>query len=120
MNKPYHPALPEQGPAKPRRKTVEEDPIKNPVNYTKAVVTALQALAGGRASEEQQKKVLDWIINEAAATYDLPFRLGGIDGQRASDFACGRAFVGNRIVHGLKIIVSRMPSDPNADQHEPS
>jgi hypothetical protein len=37
-----------------------------------------------------------FIINQIAGTYDQPFRPGGIDAQRATDFACGRMFVGQQ------------------------
>lgn len=62
---------------------------------------ALKALAAGKASEGQQVVALAVIVNKLAATYDLPFR-PGVDGSRATDFACGRMFVGQRIVNAIK------------------
>lgn len=71
-------------------------------------IRALKALAAGKASEGQQKVALDWIIHKAAGTYDQPFRPGGEDGRRATDFAAGKMHVGQRIVH---LINGPMPGD---------
>lgn len=62
---------------------------------------AFRALAAGKASEGQQRLALDVIVHKFAGTYDLPFR-PGIDGARATDFACGKIFVGQRIVNAIK------------------
>lgn len=69
-------------------------------------VRAVKALASGKASEGQQRIALAWMIYNASRTYDLPFRPGGVDGQRASDFACGRMFVGQQVI---KLINMDMP-----------
>lgn len=62
-------------------------------------IRAMKALASGKASEGQQRVALQWIINRAAGTYDQPFRPGGEDGRRATDFAAGKMHVGQRIVN---------------------
>ena len=62
---------------------------------------ALKALAAGKASDTQQLAALAVIVNKLAGTYDLPFR-PGVDGARATDFACGKMFVGQRIVNAIK------------------
>lgn len=62
---------------------------------------AFKALSAGKASEGQQVLALSVIVNKFAGTYDLPFR-PGIDGARATDFACGKMFVGQRIVNAIK------------------
>lgn len=64
-------------------------------------IRAIKALATGTASDGQQKRALDVIINKFCGTYDQSFRPGP-DGHRATDFAEGRRFVGNRIIHTLK------------------
>ena len=74
-----------------------------PPPYDESVVYSMQALAAGKASEGQQKLAITWIVNHAAATYDLPYR-PGVDGQRDTDFACGRMFVGLQIVKMLNIV----------------
>jgi hypothetical protein len=60
---------------------------------------ALQGLSAGTASDVQQKRALDWIIRIAAMTHDNPFRPGR-DG--ATEFLCGRQFVGQAIIEALK------------------
>lgn len=74
-----------------------------PVAWEPADVAAVQALARGDASADQQKRALDYIINGLAATYDLSYRPGGEDGRRDTDFAEGKRFVGTQIVKALKL-----------------
>jgi hypothetical protein len=57
---------------------------------------ALQALQSGTANGDQQKRALNWIINNAAGTYDWSFRPG--DSDRDTNIALGRQFVGQQIV----------------------
>jgi hypothetical protein len=73
----------------------------DPLPLDEAEIRAIKALASGTASEGQQKRALDVIIHKFAGTYDQSFRPGP-DGHRATDFAEGRRYVGNRIVHTLK------------------
>lgn len=91
-----------------------------PPAYEKADVSAIQALAAGLASPEQQKRALDWIINQAAGTYDLAYRPGGEDGSRDTTFALGRVFVGQQVVKMLKLSLGMIANkEPNADAYEP-
>lgn len=69
-----------------------------PAPWTKAEAKALKLLSTGEADERQQKRALDWIIKQAALTYDQPYRPGGEEGGRDTTFACGRMFVGQQIV----------------------
>jgi hypothetical protein len=75
-----------------------------PADYEDADIYAIRALAAGNANESQQKRALDWIINKAAMTYDQPFRPGGLEGARETDFAAGRMFVGQQVVKLTKIV----------------
>lgn len=61
----------------------------------KADVYALKALASGSASEGQQKRALDWILNVACGVRDTTYFP---DSPRDSDFAAGKRFVGLEIV----------------------
>ena len=63
------------------------DPPWLPVPYDKSTVAALQQLAAGKANEGQQKMALDWIIYQAAGTYDLSFRSDPSGIRRASSRA---------------------------------
>lgn len=74
-----------------------------PPEWQLADAAALQALERGEADAHQQQRALRWIIERAAATYDMPFRPGGDGGSRDTDFACGRMFVGQEIRKLLKI-----------------
>jgi hypothetical protein len=77
------------------------DPLIVPMD--KYDVHAVQALARGNASEAQQKRALAYIVNTLAATYDLSFRPGGPEAERATCLAEGRRFVGLRLVMMTKL-----------------
>lgn len=98
----------EPSPAVPRPPAPFRQPKEGwaPAPYDEEDIRAVKALAAGKASEGQQRIALTWFIYNAARTYDLPFHPGGIDGQRASDFACGRMFTGQQII---KLINMDMP-----------
>jgi hypothetical protein len=61
---------------------------------------ALQQLAIGEASPEQQKRALKWIVETACGTYEMSYRP---ESARDSDFAEGRRFPGLQMVKLLKI-----------------
>lgn len=91
-----------------------------PASYEKADISAVQAMACGIASPDQQKRALDWIIHQVAATYDMPYRPGGQDGERDSCFAAGKMYVGQQIIKALKMNLGAIPNrEPRADAHEP-
>lgn len=71
-----------------------------PPTYEVADVEAFQALARGDCPAHLQQRALRWVIENAAATYDLSFRPGS---ERETCFAEGRRFVGLQIVKMLKI-----------------
>jgi hypothetical protein len=75
-------------------------PYITPPPYELADVAALQALAQGTATADQQKWALDWIIIQAAGTYNLSFDTAS---ERGTAFAEGRRFVGLQIVKMLKL-----------------
>lgn len=91
-----------------------------PPQWAKADAASLQALQFGRATAEQQKRALDWIVKAAAGAYDMSYRPGAEDGRRDTDFAEGRRFVGLQIVKLLGLNLTALPNDePMADQAEP-
>lgn len=69
------------------------------------VVSAVQALQRGEAEPEQQKQFLNWLINQACATYDISFQ---IEGDRETAFAEGRRFVGANVVKLLKLSLNAL------------
>ena len=72
----------------------------HPPLYEKKDIRAIQALAQGKATEQDQRTALDWIINIAAASYDEPFRPGQPD---VRDYMLGRRSVGLAIVKLIKL-----------------
>lgn len=66
--------------------------------------SALQALARGEATPEQQQRALNWVINAACGTYDLEYR----EEPRAHAFVSGRRFVGLEIVKLLKVNIGAL------------
>lgn len=76
-----------------------------PAEYKAKEVSAIQALARGDATPEQQKQSLEWIINELAGTYDLSYRP---ESDRDTTFAEGKRYVGLQLVKMLKIVISRL------------
>jgi hypothetical protein len=81
-----------------------------PPPYEDADAGALQALARGTATAEQQKRALDWIVTKAAGSYDWPYRPGLDD--RDTNVALGRMFVGQQIVKLLKIKIGLLRREP--------
>lgn len=67
-------------------------------------VGSLQGLMRGDAPADAQRKALDFIIHEIAATYDLSFTPGDT---HATAFAEGRRWVGLQIVRLLKVNLMR-------------
>ena len=75
-----------------------------PVKYTREDVLAIQSLATGTATEDQQKRALRFIIEAVARTYDVSF-CPGPDGDRETAMAEGRRFVGLQLITLLQINV---------------
>lgn len=72
----------------------------HPATYELVDASAMQALQRGDANPAQQKRALDWIIGQAARTYDMSYFS---ESDRDSAFAEGRRFVGNQIIKMLKL-----------------
>lgn len=69
----------------------------HPVELTKSEARGLQAVFAGVASDVQQKKALETIVNKICAVNDLEFRPDEMGGERASAFAGGKRFAGEQI-----------------------
>ncbi len=68
-----------------------------PVEYDEADHRAVIAISQGVAAADQQRRAYEWIVF-ASGFEDMSFRPGGLEGQRETDFAEGRKFVGRQIV----------------------
>lgn len=75
-----------------------------PAPYTPADVAAIQALARGNATPDQQQRAIDWIIRDAAKAYELDYRTESRD----HAFSSGRRFVGLQIISALKLDVAKL------------
>lgn len=85
-----------------------QPPPFTPAVWDIADVAAVQACVNGTATAEQQKRAMQWIINQAATTYDFEYRTDGRD----HAFASGRRFV------GLQINKLLLLSVPGLQEHE--
>jgi hypothetical protein len=74
-----------------------------PAPFEEADVYAVQALFNGTANDGQQKRAVKWILEEACKVKDLPWVAGGLEGQRATDFANGRKFAGHQVLKMLEL-----------------
>lgn len=73
-----------------------------PAKYQPADAKAIQCVADGTASADQQRRAMKWIIEEVCKTYDLEFRP---ESERDTTLASGKRFVGLQIVKMLHIHV---------------
>ena len=75
--------------------------------YDKADVVAIQALVGGTASPDQQKRAFRWIIENACATYEWGYQ----EKPEHTALWLGRQFAGQQIVGLTKLDVSKLRSE---------
>ena len=74
-----------------------------PAPYEATDIEAIQAVYNGKADAYQQRRALDWIVEQAAETYGESFRSDVDGGDRETSFALGRAFVGRQVVKLVKM-----------------
>lgn len=90
-----------------------------PAPYAVADASALQALQRGDATPDQQRRALQWIINQCCGTYDLSYRPGPT-GDRDTVLAEGKRWVGLQLVKLLNNSTAVMRRDePRGDPPEP-
>ena len=77
----------------------------HPVPFNEKIAYALQAMARREATPDQTADALDWIIKEAAQTYEEPFIH---DNARVTDYLLGRRSVGLAIVKHLTISPAKL------------
>lgn len=96
-------------------------PIEN------AEIFAIQAVAKGIANDGQQRRAWDYIVNALCQTDRMTFWLdplrnvSGVDGQRATDFAEGKRWVGVQLrrIERLRPDMSRELGLPPGREPEP-
>lgn len=82
-----------------------------PSDWDIADAAALQALHRGEATADQQQRALRFVIEVLCGTYDLAFRPASA---RDTDFALGKAHVGQQVVKLLHINTSAFKKDPSS------
>jgi hypothetical protein len=75
-------------------------PAFQPAPYELADLTAVQAVADGRASAEQQKRAMRWIVEKACDAYGLGWHP---ESAHAASFCSGRRFAGLQIVKAINL-----------------
>ncbi len=66
---------------------------------------AIQATMLGRASEEQQRRAMTFVVNNLCGTYDLSYRPTS---DRDTAFAEGKRFVGLQLIKFAKLNIARL------------
>lgn len=66
---------------------------------------AVQAVMSGRASEEQQRRAMRFLVDQVCGTYDLSYRPMS---DRDTAFAEGKRFVGLQLVKFAQINIARL------------
>lgn len=87
----------------------EHGPWKPP-EYEIADAAAIQAVAAGTATPDQQKRAVKWIIECGAATYDFHY----FASERDTAFSLGRQFVGQQTVKLIKMRLDLLRKTKNA------
>ncbi len=73
-----------------RAKLAKLLPVDQPAPYEPVVAVGMKALSRGEANEQQQVKVFDWLLKQAAGIGSQSYRAD----PHATAFAEGRRFVG--------------------------
>ena len=87
--------------------------IWHPAAYGLEDIRAVQAVAAGTASPDEQKRALDWIVTSAAQTYEEPFVPGRDD---VRSYVLGRRSVGLAIVKLMKLKPDMFRAPGESDQ----
>jgi hypothetical protein len=105
---------PKQAPArrKSSKQIAEEHAPWIPARYEAADATALQALRRGDCPAHLQQRALNFIMWDLCGLRDLSFRPGGVEGERETNFAEGKRFVGLQIGKLLEMKVNRGGEQP--------
>ncbi len=81
-----------------------------PPSFSPSDVSAIQALWRGEAAPHQQRRALDFLIE--MSRNDGAFYFPGEAGRRDTDFALGRAFVGEQLITLIKMKLKRGEEQP--------
>lgn len=76
-----------------------------PTDWEPEDAYAVQAVMDGRASEDQQRRAMQFIVNQVCGTYDLSYRPTS---DRDTTFAEGKRFVGLTLVKFSRLNIARL------------
>jgi hypothetical protein len=76
---------------------------------------AIQAVMYGRASEEQQKRAMAFIVNQICGTYDLSYRSAS---DRDTAFAEGKRFVGLQLTKFANLNIAALRGKNEAPKEQ--
>jgi len=88
------------------KKTKSSSPY-TPADYEISDIVAVQALINGTADEFQQRRVMQWLIEQASGMYQFHY----YQTDRDTAFALGRAFVGQQLVKLSKLSTTTLRRD---------
>lgn len=91
---------------KTARQAIDDHAPWKPTPYEPADAGAIQALVRGECPPHLQQRAITFIINNLCGTYDLQYRPGSHEATRDTDFALGKAFVGQQLVKLTKVKVN--------------
>lgn len=89
---------------KPEERLPNPDPLVAP-DYMEADCQALRAVAAGHATEDQQKRAMQFVIENICGTYDTPVRRSDME----TYVAAGKQRVGQIIVWFLNAAPTKTP-----------
>ena len=95
---------------RPSKQAIAERAPWLPAEYVLADAAAIQALARGDATPDQQRRALAWIV-QCSGYYDLSYRPNE-DGNRDTAFAEGKRSVGAQVVKLSNLALSRLRREP--------
>ena len=84
-----------------------EPPANLPAPYEIKEAAAIQALAQGTATADQQRWALEWIVNSACGTYDSEYR----SNDREHAYVSGKRNVGLQIVKLTKLNLGKLKKE---------
>lgn len=93
------------------RKLIQQKP-DDPAGYSIPDAAAVQALALGTATPEQQQRAFNWIVYNAANTYGPDYW----PDTRDHAFASGKRFVGLQLVGLLKVNLAKLKEKSGLSQ----
>lgn len=75
----------------------------DPTPWEPADANAFKALMRGDCPPHLQQRAMTFLVYQLCGTHEPAFRAGGLEAERETQFALGKAFVGQQIIGLLKV-----------------